>query len=332
MPGDPALPARDWDFPPWQAARLLSGAAQDAARAWTQPVPAADILDVTWDLQQTFRDLGIALRRLSRYRPEPEPDGQPRPILHEPATHISRAATVRANAAAALRDREVLEAVRRHIARGLPAGGDPGNGSAVFIAALGLADATAMAYRTVGRSPSGTVQDRDAAVGAFMHVTDNLDMAVQNLAGHVPGPRSGTLAAARAGLEEACTQLRQSTHLLRGRFPAASQRPAGTGDARALSGPAAPFAPGPGWSGQLRGQARRRWLPADFRPRGGRPADAEKPPRRGQRLLRLGYRANPVWGRIMTALTNADRTAQAARAVDAFHAGDGRAQLSAGLR
>ena len=33
----------------------------------------------------------------------------------------------------------------------------------------------------------------------------------------------------------------------------------------------------------------------------------------------------------MTALTNADRTAQVARAVDAFHAGDGRAQLSAGV-
>jgi hypothetical protein len=32
----------------------------------------------------------------------------------------------------------------------------------------------------------------------------------------------------------------------------------------------------------------------------------------------------------MTALTNADRTAQA-RAVDAFPAGDGRAQLSAGV-
>ncbi len=32
----------------------------------------------------------------------------------------------------------------------------------------------------------------------------------------------------------------------------------------------------------------------------------------------------------MTAATNADRTAQA-RAVDAFHAGDGRAQLIAGV-
>ena len=114
------------------------------------------------------------------------------------------------NAAAVLRDREVLDAANRHIARGLPAGGDPENGSAVVIAALGLADAAAMAYRIVGRSPSGTVQDRNAAVGAFMRVIDNLDMAVRNLAGHVPSPRSGTLAAARAGLEEAYTQLREA--------------------------------------------------------------------------------------------------------------------------
>lgn len=210
MPGDPALPARDRDFPPWQAARLLSGAAQDAARAWTQPVPTAVILDVTWNLQQTFRDLGIALRRLSRYRPETEPHGQPRTVLHEPATHISRAGTVTANAGAALGDYKVLEAVRRHIARDLPAGGDPQNGSAVVNAALDLADAAAMAYRIVGRSPSGTGRDRDAAVGAFMHVIDNLDMAVRNLAGHVPSPLSGTFAVVRAGLEEACTQLREA--------------------------------------------------------------------------------------------------------------------------
>lgn len=210
MPGDPALPARDRDFPPWQAARLLSGAAQDAARAWTQPVPAADILDVTWDLHQTFRDLGIALRRLSRYRPGTEPDGQPRTVLHEPATHISRAGSVMVNAGAVLRDREVLEAVRRHIARGLPARGDPQNGSAVVNAALGLADAAAMAYRIVGRSRTGTGRDRDAAVGAFMRVIDNLDMAVRNLAGHLPSPLSGTLTTARAGLEEACTQLREA--------------------------------------------------------------------------------------------------------------------------
>ena len=81
------------------------------------------------------RDLGIALRRLSRYRPEAEPDGQPRTVLHEPGTQISRAGSVMVNAGVVLCDREVLDAVRCHIARGLPAGGDPQNGSAVVIAA-----------------------------------------------------------------------------------------------------------------------------------------------------------------------------------------------------
>jgi hypothetical protein len=165
---------------------------------------------VTWDLQQALRDPGIALRRLSRYRPETEPDGQPRTVLHEPGTHISRAGNVLVNKGAVLRDREVLDAVRRHTARGLPAGGDPQNGSAVVIAALGLSDAAAMAYRIVGRSPSGTVKDRDAAVGAFMPSSRTWTWQCRTLGGHVPSPRSGTLTSARAGLEEAYTQLREA--------------------------------------------------------------------------------------------------------------------------
>jgi len=112
MPGDPALPARAWDFPPWQAARLVSGAAQEAARAWTQRVPAAVILDVTWDLQRAFRDLGITLWRLSRFQHVAGPDGSPRAGLHEPGSHIYRAGSATMDAGVVLRDREVLEHVR----------------------------------------------------------------------------------------------------------------------------------------------------------------------------------------------------------------------------
>ena len=73
MRGDDALPARTWDFAPWQAARLVSGTAQEAARTWARHVSQAAILDVTWDLHKTFRDFGIALQRLSQFRQEPEP-------------------------------------------------------------------------------------------------------------------------------------------------------------------------------------------------------------------------------------------------------------------
>jgi hypothetical protein len=210
MPGDPSLPARAWDFPPWQAARLVSGAAQDAARAWTQPVPAADILDVTWDLHRTLGDLGIALWRLSRFQQEAEPDGQPRTRLHEPGSHIYGAGTVTVNAGAGLLDREVLEHVRRQIAWDLPVGGDPVKGPAGITAALGLADAAAMAFRIVGTSASGTATDRDAAVGAFMRVIDNMDMAVERLAVPVSGRHSTRLVAAQAGLEQAYTHLREA--------------------------------------------------------------------------------------------------------------------------
>jgi hypothetical protein len=209
VPGDPALPARAWDFPPWQAARLVSGAAQDAARAWTQPVAAGDILDATWDLHRTFGDLGISLWRLSRSQQAAEPDGQSG-TLHEPGSHIYRAGSATVNAGTVLRDHEVLEHVRREIALGLPVGGDLQNGLTAVIAALELADAAAMSYRIVGASPSGTATDRDAAVGAFMRVIDNLDTAVENLAIHAPGPHSVRFAATQAGLEQAYTHLREA--------------------------------------------------------------------------------------------------------------------------
>jgi hypothetical protein len=210
MPGDPSLPARAWDFPPWQAARLVSGAAQDAARAWTRSVPSAEILDVTWDLHRTLGDLGIALWRLSRFQQEAEPDGQPRTRLHEPGSHIYGAGSVTVNAGAGLLDRELIEHVRRQIAWDLPVGGDPVNGPAGITAALELADAAAMASRIVGTSPSGTAMDRDAAVGAFMRVVDNMDLAVERLAVRVSGRQSSRLAAAQADLEQAYTHLREA--------------------------------------------------------------------------------------------------------------------------
>lgn len=50
----------------------------------------------------------------------------------------------------------------------------------------------------------------DAAVGAFVLVADNLDMAVENLASRVPTPYSAWLAAAQTGLEQAYTHLREA--------------------------------------------------------------------------------------------------------------------------
>ncbi len=210
MPGDPGLPPQAWDFPPWQAARLVSGAAQEAARAWARPLPDTAILDVTWDLHRTLGDLGIALWRLSRFQDEAEPDAQPHDQRHGPGSHIYRAGSDAIRAGTVLRDREVLRYVRRSVALGLPAGGDRGHGPPAIAAALDLADAAASAFRIVGRSPSGTVTDRDAAVGAFMRAADNLDAAVENLAVRVPGSHPARLAVARAGLERVYAGLREA--------------------------------------------------------------------------------------------------------------------------
>ena len=129
MPGDPDLPAQAWDDPPSQAARVVSGVAHDAARAWTQPLPAAAILDVTWDLHRTFRDLGIALWRLSRFQHDAEPEMQPDDQQHGPGSRFYRAGGAPISADAVLRDSEVLQHVRRTITLGLPVGGRPGQGA-----------------------------------------------------------------------------------------------------------------------------------------------------------------------------------------------------------
>jgi hypothetical protein len=244
MPADPALPVHQRDFPPWQAARLISGAARDAARAWAQPVTEQDILDLTWDLYNTFNGLCIALWRLARFRREAEPGQEPHPRAaghghiqagsaggftaitagpHEPGTHIHRAGSAVGKAGEALRDSEVLAHVRRSIARDLPVGGDPENGSAAVVAARALADAAASSWRIMGWSPSDGwapsdliylpaqwIPDRDAAVAAFMRGIDNLDTAVQNLAAQVPARHAARLTPAQAGFEQAYTLLREA--------------------------------------------------------------------------------------------------------------------------
>lgn len=210
MPGDPVLPPQGRDFPPRQAARLISCAARDAALAWAQPVAAATALDVAWDSHRTFYYLGLALQRLSRFQENPVPDGSARTGLHEPGSHIYRAGSAIVAAGIALRDHEALENVRQDIAVGLPVRGDPQDGQTAITSVLELADATASAYRMVDRTLAGTAAERDAAVGAFMSVLDNLDTAMENLAVHLTGPHSAILTATRTRLEQACSQLREA--------------------------------------------------------------------------------------------------------------------------
>src|ERR1700693_657323 len=63
---DPAVP--EWmPVPPLRSARIISAAAQDAARAWEQPVTPGELLTVSKDLGSALGNTGGALSRLSVY-------------------------------------------------------------------------------------------------------------------------------------------------------------------------------------------------------------------------------------------------------------------------
>ena len=210
MPGDPGLPPQGRDFPPQQAAHLISRAARNAALAWAQPLPAATVLDVAWDLHRTLYYLGITLQKLARLPQNPEPGELPHTGLHEPGGHIYSAGSAIVTAGLALRDNEVLQIVRHDVADGLPARSDPREGQAAIASAQELADATTSAYRIVDRTPASTTTDRNTAIGAFMNVLDSLDTAAENLALQVSRPYSAIFTATRTLLEQACTQLQEA--------------------------------------------------------------------------------------------------------------------------
>ena len=60
---DPAVP--DWvpDFPPVRSARIIFAKAQDAARAWEQPVTPGELLTISKDLGSALGNTGAALSR-----------------------------------------------------------------------------------------------------------------------------------------------------------------------------------------------------------------------------------------------------------------------------
>jgi hypothetical protein len=228
MPADPDLLAQDWDFPPYQGARLVSG----------------------------------TLWRPSRFQHDAEPDTQPLNRQREPGSRIYSAGGTTISSDSGLRDREIVQHVRRTIAFALPADRHPGQDPSAIAAALEPADAVAMAYRIADRSSSGAAADRDAALIAFMSAVDNLDTTVETLASYVPALRSARPVMAQKGLEQTCTRQRDASSIQRltSGNPAVARK---SWPARALPGPAAPCMTRPGWPSQPRGRARRGLLPAE---------------------------------------------------------------------
>ena len=198
---DPAVP--EWmPVPPLRSARIISAAAQVAARVWEQPVTPGELLTVSKDLGSALGNTGGALSRLSvydaayqapadkRFRRYDDPD--------EPNIYIECAAR-----ALDCAGRDMAFALSDYITRS----GQPY--SPALSAGARLAEATRAAYVIIER-PSGSAAGRDVAVSAFMAAAGALDAAVENLAAHASAPMSAILARQRVRLEQAHITLRES--------------------------------------------------------------------------------------------------------------------------
>ncbi|MGH3408560.1 MAG: hypothetical protein ACRDRJ_39605, partial [Streptosporangiaceae bacterium] len=199
---DPAVPEWVPDFPPVRSARIIFAKAQDAARAWEQPVTPGEMLTIGKDLGSALGNTGAALARLAVYhaayqapahewfRRYDDPD--------EPNIYIECAAR-----ALDFAGRDMNFALSGHITRS----GQPS--SPALSAGARLAEAARAAYVMIER-PSGSAAGRDVAVSAFMAAAGALDAAVANLAAHASAPMPAILARQRVRLEQARIALRES--------------------------------------------------------------------------------------------------------------------------
>jgi len=191
-------PQRQPDFPPVRSARQVAAAAGAAARAWAQPLPAAELPLVTACLDMSLLELSCALGQLAQYRPVMR-SGVICRNASEPGIYIDAAA-------------QAISCISRDL-RGpghdQPGTGDDQPGTVAITAARTLADATYTAFTAI-RQPSGSVPARDAAVSAFMHAIGIIDTAIGNLAGCAPSPLAAVLTRQRIRLEQACRSLREA--------------------------------------------------------------------------------------------------------------------------
>ena len=199
---DPAVPGWVPDFPPVRSARIIFAKAQDAARAWEQPVTPGELLTISKDLGSALGNTGAALSRMSVYDAPYQAPADKRFRLYdhpdEPNIFIECAARALDCAGS-----DLALALSDHITRS----GQPD--SPALAAGARLAAATRTAYVIIER-PSGSAAGRDVAVSAFMAAAGALDAAVENLAAHASAPMSAILARQRVRLGQAHIALRES--------------------------------------------------------------------------------------------------------------------------
>lgn len=182
----PSLPQPQ---PPAAAAQALADAACDAARAWAQPMHPDRHQRAVTQLHSALRDLGIAARGLAAWQATGAPAG---PVPREFARHVT------AGARRFLDAWQCLDGVLAFERLGpLPDPDEPG--TALCHAARNLIPAW--------RQPTGSSDNRDATIRAFITATGLVSAATLGLATYAPRRTFIGLQAAIASLAEAIADL-----------------------------------------------------------------------------------------------------------------------------
>jgi hypothetical protein len=174
---------------PAATARVLSETARAAAEAWAQPMETAQFNRALSQLYSVLRDLGIAIRGLTRYQTTGNP-ADPAPLAFP--QHVQ------AGAQHLLDTWENLDGVLAGEGFGpVPDPDEPG-------ASLCRAARTAI---TAWRQPAGTSTDRDTTLERLVAALRFLATAAKNLAAYAPRQRTIELLAVDDGLNRAAACL-----------------------------------------------------------------------------------------------------------------------------
>jgi len=192
MTGRSAAPPLPPPPHPAAAARAVSQAARAAAGAWAQPMETAQFNRALSQLYSVLRDLGIAIKGLTRYQitgypADPAPLGFPR--------------HVQAGAQHLLDTWQNLDGVL--VAGGFGPVPDPDEPGSVLCRAARTAI-------TAWRQPAGASTDRDTTMERLIAALGFLATAARNLAACAPRQRTIELLAVDAGLAKAAACLRKA--------------------------------------------------------------------------------------------------------------------------
>lgn len=193
---------------PAQAARSLAEAALSAAGAWAQPLDPARHSRAVSQLHSALRDIGIATRGLTHWKPT---EALPESASAEFARHVTAGARWLLTAWSCLDDILASEGLAQ-----LPDPDEPG------AALCRVARLTILAWR----QPSGSSLDRDTAIRQLITAIGFLSAATVSLATYAPHHSAIDLQTLGASLTAVIADLTAALETDNGTAPEAKQGPA----------------------------------------------------------------------------------------------------------